>query len=275
VSNGGGESRGQDPVVACFGGGNSGAVDVATACNAKPGNRDDFESETFVVGTLCGSGKAAGSATQQDAEGGLLGAHSLRADGFDASGDGTGRGTPLVPIAFHATQNPISGEVSPAIGQGSSAGCGRIAVCFSSKDDGADAGDLAPTLRAAGHDGSHANAGAPPAVTVAQALKDIGEKFGGTATIAAVRRLTPLECERLMGDPDEWTAIKIPTAKQKAVIVKSYRDAMSRTNQCVEPMTLREAWKDAADGPRYKSIGNSMAVPVMAWIGRRVAEATR
>lgn len=58
-----------------------------------------------------------------------------------------------------------------------------------------------------------------------------------------VRRLTPLECERLQGFPDGHTLI---------------------------------AWKGKAaeecpDGPRYKAIGNSMAVPVMRWIGRRIA----
>lgn len=290
----GGESRGQDPVVACFGGNNTGGeVDVATACNAHGGTgRSDFESETFV-------------------------AHSLRADGFDASdgGTGRGRGTPLVPIqcngtnigtelpsmrrgdggttsgvpcvAFHATQDPISGEVSPARGQGSSAGCGSVAVCFSSKDHGADAGDIAPTLRAAGHDGSHANAGAPPAVAFQEAQTVVREYASAGSLRAngpghdpvgtrvregmAVRRLTPRECERLMGQTDDWTAIKMPTAKQKAAIVKSYRDEMNRINQGNE-MTLREAWKDAADGPRYKALGNSMAVPVMVWIGRRIAE---
>ena len=51
----------------------------------------------------------------------------------------------------------------------------------------------------------------------------------------AVRRLTPRECERLQGFPDDYTNIL-----------------------------------GAADGPRYKSLGNSMAVPVMAWIGKRI-----
>ena len=60
------------------------------------------------------------------------------------------------------------------------------------------------------------------------------------AQACAVRRLTPTECERLQGFPDDWTAI-------------AYRG------------------KPAADGPRYKAIGNSMAVPVMRWIGERIA----
>ena len=68
---------------------------------------------------------------------------------------------------------------------------------------------------------------------------------GGAATIAvaqayAVRRLTPTECERLQGFPDGWTAIPF-------------------------------RGKPASDGPRYKAIGNSMAVPVMKWIGERIA----
>ena len=56
----------------------------------------------------------------------------------------------------------------------------------------------------------------------------------------AVRRLTPTEVERLMGFPDGYTLVP-------------YR--------C----------KPACDGPRYRALGNSMAVPVMAWIGRRIA----
>jgi DNA (cytosine-5)-methyltransferase 1 len=56
----------------------------------------------------------------------------------------------------------------------------------------------------------------------------------------AVRRLTPRECERLQGFPDDYTLVE-------------YRG------------------KPAADGPRYKALGNSMARPVMRWIGERIA----
>ena len=57
-----------------------------------------------------------------------------------------------------------------------------------------------------------------------------------------IRRLTPLECERLQGFPDNWTQI-------------SYRGKPA--DEC-------------PDTPRYKAIGNSMAVPVMKWIGERI-----
>ena len=55
-----------------------------------------------------------------------------------------------------------------------------------------------------------------------------------------VRRLTPRECERLQGFPDDYTQVP-------------YRNK-------------------PADGPRYKALGNSMAVPVMAWIGKRIQQ---
>ncbi|MFY8184133.1 MAG: DNA cytosine methyltransferase [Polynucleobacter sp.] len=57
----------------------------------------------------------------------------------------------------------------------------------------------------------------------------------------AVRRLTPKECERLQGFPDGYTDIK-------------------------------HGGKSTPDGPRYKALGNSMAVPVMAWIGKRIQQ---
>jgi len=63
----------------------------------------------------------------------------------------------------------------------------------------------------------------------------------GIMTSAAVRRLTPGECERLQGFPDDWTLVP---------------------------------WrgKPASDGPRYRAIGNSMAANCMEWIGQRIAD---
>jgi len=60
-----------------------------------------------------------------------------------------------------------------------------------------------------------------------------------SGSLMRVRRLTPLECERLQGFPDGWTDVP-------------------------------HRGKAAPDGPRYKAIGNSMAVPVMRWIGNRI-----
>jgi DNA (cytosine-5)-methyltransferase 1 len=111
-------------------------------------------------------------------------AHTLKGDGFDASEDGTGRGTPIIPIAY-GWQNSAS--------QGDSASA-----------------DVCPTL----------DKSKTPAI--------------------GVRRLTPVECERLQGFPDGYTDI-------------------------------RPRGKPTPDGPRYKALGNSMAVPCMRWIGERVA----
>lgn len=68
-----------------------------------------------------------------------------------------------------------------------------------------------------------------------------GSSRSYVATRWAVRRLTPTECERLQGFPDGYTAVP-------------YRG------------------KPATDSPRYRALGNSMAVNVMEWIGHRIAE---
>ena len=90
-------------------------------------------------------------------------------------------------------------------------------------------------LRLQGGDGSVS--GAIPA-------SQSGKQVQGVMDGYVVRRLTPRECERLMGMPDDWT--KVP-----------YRGKPS--DEC-------------PDTPRYKAIGNSMAVPVMRWIGKRIQE---
>ena len=71
-----------------------------------------------------------------------------------------------------------------------------------------------------------------------------GKQVQGVMDGYVVRRLTPRECERLQGFPDDWT--KVP-----------YRG---------------KAADECPDTPRYKAIGNSMAVPVMRWIGKRIQE---
>ena len=117
-------------------------------------------------------------------------------------------------------------------------------IAFSAKDCGADA-----------MDDCHANAGVMPAVAfreTAQALTanygkqvdnsdtSLGPNLAGYSS--AVRRLTPRECERLQGFPDDYTQIQ----------------------------WRKKAQADCPDGPRYKALGNSMAVPVMRWIGERI-----
>ena len=87
-------------------------------------------------------------------------------------------------------------------------------------------------------------AGADPSfTTTTTTLKaSAGDQTPHVATPMAVRRLTPVECERLQGFPDNW----------------------SRISWKGKPET------ECPDGPRYKACGNSMAVPVMRWIGERI-----
>ncbi|MEY4103701.1 MAG: hypothetical protein RLZZ217_909 [Planctomycetota bacterium] len=218
-------------------------------------------------------------------------AHALRGEGFDASEDGTGRGTPLVPVAhaFDARQSDViqyGDRTGPLDTDGHSvavafdttqitspsnysrpkpgdpchplaAGAHPPAVAFSCKDHGADAAaDIAPTLRAMGHAGSHANGGGQMAVafdaynqtasdithTLRRGTGSSGDAIPQTISGMQVRRLTPVECERLQGFPDDYTAI---------------------------PWRGKPA-SECPDGPRYKALGNSMAVPVMRYLGERI-----
>jgi DNA (cytosine-5)-methyltransferase 1 len=287
-----------------------------STCLTRHGVRLDFDSETFVT-------------------------HSLRGEGFDVSEDGTGRGTPLMPVLDLSYQKPLPGETSNAYWERMtrherehgitpemlSRGAGPTAfaatdyesgafdqveqaaplttsadrtraapiLAFSAKDHGADVQeDLSPTLRAGGHAGSHANAGVMPAIAFKSGQSEAaggtfvteefaptlqGQNNGSTAVPAVavalrgrdggataelgdetsnalrassgggdkahvlaamqVRRLTPVECARLQGFPDHYLDI-------------TYRG------------------KPAADGPKYKALGNSWAVPNVRWIGRRI-----
>ncbi|HFO4765187.1 TPA: Dam family site-specific DNA-(adenine-N6)-methyltransferase, partial [Escherichia coli] len=82
-----------------------------------------------------------------------------------------------------------------------------------------------------------------------------------------MRRLTPVECERLQGFPD-WHTL-IPTEKRKKV----NSDELAYLHNHYPDLSEEEAAMLAADGPCYKAIGNSMAIPVMRWIGDRITKA--
>lgn len=150
-----------------------------------------------------------------------------------ASGDGIGSAAEidlgLVPICVNIRGR--EGGAMPEVDdiasvRAASGGSSRSYIAFSAKDHGADAGELSPTLRSGAYSKSHANGGVMPAISGA----------------SGVRRLTPLECERLMGFPDDFTMIE-------------YRG------------------RPAADSARYTALGNSMAVPVIGWILGRIEAA--
>lgn len=175
-------------------------------------------------------------------------AHTLRAEGFDASEGGTGRGTPLVPVAFQGRGSNIDlgQDVTGTLGTNADrASGGAPCVAFDSRQDPVSSPHISGAL----------GSSSPQAQAVASAMQ--------------VRRLTPRECERLQGFPDDYTMIPWRTwqeAQRKGV---SY-ETLLRTRG----MTLRgPSVEECPDGPRYKALGNSMAVPVMRWIGRRISDA--
>lgn len=84
-----------------------------------------------------------------------------------------------------------------------------------------------------------------------------------------VRRLTPVETERLQGFRDGWTDI---TGCDVDAVTEKVTDALGYDEEKMKALRKRvQKWSDETpDTPRYKAMGNSMAVPVMLWIGRRV-----
>jgi len=224
-------------------------------------------------------------------------AHTLKGEGFDASEDGTGRGTPLVPVLSNdpahaicaneqrtytnegsmfqlrnvvgqpiavplqevgkrtgvSTDDPRAGigigkDGDPMYTLQAGAQHGIAAYAFQpriGRNGRGDMGDLVNTLSA--ESGETGKGDSAPCVVVSDTLSVGANQTTGIATEVvahgvAVRRLTPIECERLQGFPEGYTAI-------------SWKG---------KPATL------CPDGPRYKALGNSMAVPCMRWIGRRI-----
>lgn len=149
-------------------------------------------------------------------------AHTLRAEGADASEDGTGRGTPIVAYAIGSHAGAADGDQTNR----SHASGGPVGSNISE--------EMAYALRA-----SRTQAVAyAPSPDVAHALtahrsRDDHNQNDFIPSDYGVRRLTPRECERLQGFPDDWTA-------------------------------------GQSDSARYRQLGNAVAVPVVEWLVRRI-----
>lgn len=81
------------------------------------------------------------------------------------------------------------------------------------------------------------------------------------AAKSTVRRLTPVECERLQGFPDDWTNIPVKEVPRKRLLSNKqgrYKEIGGKVFQM------------AADGPRYKSLGNAVTVNVIYYLGSRI-----
>jgi len=138
----------------------------------------------------------------------------------------------MQPISFHPTQDPISSTdgTTHAMGCGSSGGTATVAVAQPIPID---------TMNHVGRGDHHSFGDFEPGAPSYTLTKGHSH---AVATAMQVRRLTPVECERLQGFPDGYT--EIPWRKKPA--------------------------SECPDGPRYKALGNSWAVPVVRWIGKRI-----
>jgi len=246
-----------------FGGGNTaGPIDIAACMTARVGTKGDFEADTLLVQSIAGS---------------ISHALNTASNGKGCSEDGTGRGIPIIAFTAQGCGADAMMELAPTLraagvvpavafaqnsrgelrlesGHGQIAGAlstggGKpgqglpmvLSVALCGRTEGLAAelgGNLSPALRASsgGSDKGHV------------LLPDYEAHFGYDRSIPSVgdwsqwrvRRLMPLECERLQGMPDNYTLVP-------------YRGKL------------------AADAPRYKAIGNSMAVPCVAWLGQRLS----
>lgn len=235
---------------------------VASSLTARYGKGPDSDASDGQIVVASALDTQQGSPDDNSAQAGHLVAHTLTAHGYDASEDGTGRGTPLVagtllgkrgkggggldinePIvtAFHATQTPTTlenPEVAPCLTSGERT-AGTIAVAFSENQHG----ELVE------HDIAHAlsTGGGKP-----------GQGYPAVRLEQRVRRLTPTECERLMGWPDDWTLNTGPTLLDEP---QSW------------PTTDRSPVDPTPDGRRYSACGDGVVAHVAEWIGLGLAAA--
>lgn len=226
------DNQAQAGHLIAFGGGNTGgSIDVASACTAH-GVRMDFDTETFCL---------------QHAQIGRKDDAGPQGKGYQAGIAYTlDSRTAADAVAFNWQ---AGGNTSADLGMsehytGAIAASQHPAVCFRSNGHASFSEGVNPLRAKPGSD--HETLVVTLRGREGGATAELGENISGTLRASSgggdkqhilnqyqVRRLMPVECERLQGFPDGHTDI-------------------------------------GADGPRYKAIGNSMAVPVMKWIGERV-----
>lgn len=90
---------------------------------------------------------------------------------------------------------------------------------------------------------------------------------GQAVVTSQVRRFTPRECERLQGFPDDYTLIDYSRRADPKKVNADLLKYIMRSGCSVE--RALQVYH-CPDGPRHKALGNSMAVPVMRWLGERI-----
>ena len=254
------------------------AFDTTQVTDPRNGNNPQFDDPCHTIIAASHPPTIAFSAGQSD-KAGSVGAQEEVAPTLRSSASGTNQ---VPTIAFNYSMSGTRGfaeseEVSPTLrsspgncsnmpavvtqygsdiagtlmARGDSSPCadrGMNVICMATQQGGAEiAEDMCPTIAAsAGMSGNNQPvvcmaSGQANAETMVECCPTLTRRGCKDSPIAAngyaVRRLTPVECERLQGFPDGWTDI----------------------------------YDNTPDTPRYKAIGNSMAVPVIKWIGEQIA----
>jgi Site-specific DNA methylase len=192
--------------------------------------------------------------------------HALTSEGHDASEDGTGRGTPIVTVenSRMLTRMPTV-TVCPDfpdrfhVDEGWD-GCltkdALVEVLAEARRMIAEESAFFATLNSGGNDGGFRTEPGEHLVAATLDQRGRGPTDGVMMNLqrmpVGVRRLTPLECERLQAFPDGWTCLCQP--------LEAYReDTDEAAMRCKCP-----------DSPRYKALGNAVTVSVIQWIGSRL-----
>lgn len=216
-------------------------------------------------------------------------AHTLKAEGFDGSEDGTGRGTPIIaafgggrcsgPVdvaaCLTARGQRIDFEVETFLAQYSSTGQGFWSEgCGTLRAREQESHEHLAVMAVHGTQDPDTNVelahtlGRNNGAEIATCLR--ASTGGGDKPYVlhhmAVRRLTPRECERLQGFPDNHTLVPYGRFIRPEKMDRDFAKYLMRGSE----LSFEDCCRRAADGPRYKAIGNSMAVPVMRWIGERI-----
>ena len=228
-----------DEISHCLNAGGMGRIDyetetliVAFHSNAQP---DEMRFDPHLSAALTCSQNSAvcitGSVT-----------HTLKADVFDASEDGTGHGTPIVPVAIRTAQTSANGSgISPELAHTLDRVQGQ-AVAYSTKLHNTASNQAVGVTIHGTHPTVQKIASYDEVAQCLRARTPGNMDNSSTSVVMQVRRLTVEECEFLQGFPRSYTAI--PWRGKPAEL--------------------------CPDGPRYKALGLSMAVPVMRWIGQEI-----
>lgn len=268
-----GDSNDELIVPVAFGGNNqSGPIDVATARNAcaSASGRMDFESETFLV-----------EAT-----------HTLRGEGFDASEDDTGRGTPLVPVHCREVAQTITSNYGRQVDNTDTA-LGPNILAFDTTQITSKANRSSPKPGDPCHPlaaGAHAPVIAFPerlSGTQCASAEEVSPSLGAlNPTAVAFQERGRADGRSLEIGREVAYALTAPNAgghtHERNVLTPTMEVRRLTPLECMRLQGFPDGHtaitvkgKPAADGPQYKAIGNSWAINCARWIGERIDSVER